>query len=191
MATHARAPHTCHPTHTRCLRQRDRRDIPEPGGEATARSIDFVLHTVDPRSSRCSDEIATTGFRVVSAFLSGEARLLPQPHIYLDSEQQPTLASSDGFLFFLLSSFSFSSLSSKNWHVPRQFFSLSLTQLKAAPNNRAVYFYKTYSPFLSFSKTRRPVGFAEPCSFSAAHSRLGSLSGWVCEPEQHGVSRAF
>ena len=52
------------------------------------------------------------------------------------------------------------------------FLSFSHTA-KAAPNNRAVYFYKTHSPFLSFSKTRGPVGFAELRSFPAAHSRLG------------------
>jgi hypothetical protein len=58
LATHARAPYTCHSTP---IRQETTTLIATEVGAATTRSIGIVLHTIDSRSSRCSDEDMTTG----------------------------------------------------------------------------------------------------------------------------------
>jgi len=118
--------------------------------------------------------MTTRASEVVSAFLSGKAKRLSPPHIASSQRAEAHVGIVRRvFLFLLLlSSFSFSSLCLKNGTY-RDIFSLFSHTARAAPNNQAVYFCKTHSPFLSFSKTRGPVGFAELRSFPAAHSRLG------------------
>ena len=112
--THARAPHTCRPTH-----QVPKTPSPaghfQARGEETTRSVNLVLHTVDTRSSRCSDENMTTRASEWCrlSFLT-KRNASHRRTSRLASEQKPTSASSDGFLFLLLSSFSFSSLRLKN-----------------------------------------------------------------------------
>ena len=145
LATHARAPHTCRPTH-----QVPKTPSPaghfQARGEETTRSIDLVLHTVDTRSSRCSDENMTTGLQSGVGFPSSKAKRLSPPHIAFSRRAEAhigivrwvSLLSS--FIFLLLFS------SSKKWHVPRHLFSLFLTQLKQR---------QTTGPFISTKHTAR------------------------------------
>ena len=110
---------------------------------------------------------------MVSAFLSDKAKRLSPPHIAFSQRAEAhvgivrrvSLLSS--FIFLLLFSLS------KKRHVPRHFFSLSLTQLKQRQTTGQYIPTKHTARFPSFSKTRGPVGFAELRSFPAAHSRLG------------------
>ena len=60
-------------------------------------------------------------------------------------------------------------------------FSFSLPPLKATPNNRAVFLRtRPASFFLPNPRASRVRGAS---LLPAVHSRLGFLSGWVCEPE--------
>ena len=130
LATHARAPHTCHPTPPGAYDTKPGEASPSPGGGDD---------TIDrPRATHGRHEIVSLLGREYDNRASEWCRLsfLAKRNAShrrtsrLASEQKPTLASSDGFS--LLSSFIFLLLFSlsKKWHVPRHFFSLSLTQLK-------------------------------------------------------------
>ena len=110
---------------------------------------------------------------MVSAFLSDIAKRLSPPHVAFGQRAEAHVGIVRWVSLLASFIFSFSSLRLKRMaRAAASFLPFSHTA-KAAPNKRAVYFYKTHSQFPSFSKTRGPVGFAELRSFPAAHSRLG------------------
>ena len=150
-----------------------------------------MLYEAAQGNLAASDETTITGLRggFASLFKFQTSRA---DHIFsrvFPVHRAPVVSSGTFFLgfSFLLSSFFFSlSLSSLKSHVSLLFLFSYAWQ---TPRQRRATFLATQPACLrsrvaSFCFVGR---YAPP----AAHSRLGFLSGWVCEPEKNGVSRAF
>ena len=136
------------------------------------------LHAIISLLGREYDNRASRRCRL--SLPSNEKRLSP-PHIaFSRAGLVPPLSSSDVFSSFLFFSFFFSSLSSKKGTC-RGLFSLFSHTAKATPNNRTVFLRTQPASF--FLQNPRASGVRGASLLPAAHSRLGFLSGWVCEPE--------